>query len=134
MAIQPVNQFKTSHIGRHTGAAAGLAAGSAYIIKNRQDLFIEGGKKAAEALGHTSKAVSVGIPAAVAAGIIGLTTLAGTLIGAGIDKIKNNIMQKKATEAVKIILANQVEEQLKNYEAESLKLRDMAAKAGIELD
>ena len=134
MQVEPISQslYKKSHAAKHTGTVVGLAAGSAYIIKNRKDLFIEGGKKAAEALGHTNKALGVVIPAAVGAAIVGITTLAGTLIGVGIDKIKNNIMQKKAAKLVKSLIAEQVQKDMEGKEP--INLEELAAKEGIDLN
>ena len=133
MSIDAI-KIKLPHAAKHTGAAVGLAAGSAYIIKNRKDIFIEGGKKAAEALGYTNKAVGLAVPAAVSAAIIGATTLAGTLIGAGIDKIKNNIMQKKAVKAVREMIAEQIQEDLKTKELKPLKLEDLAKSLDVEIE
>lgn len=132
MAIDAI-KIKLPHAARHTGAAAGLAAGSAYILKNRKDIFIEGGKKAAEALGQ-SKAVGIAVPAAVSAAIIGVTTLAGTLIGAGIDKIRNNILQKKAEKAVKAAIAEQIQEDLKTKELKPIKLEDLAKSLDAKIE
>ena len=129
MAIDAI-KIKLPHAARHTGAAAGLAAGSAYILKNRKDIFIEGGKKAAEALGQ-SKAAGIAVPAAVSAAIIGVTTLAGTLIGAGIDKIRNNILQEKA---VKAAIAEQIQEDLKTKELKPIKLEDLAKSLDAKIE
>jgi hypothetical protein len=130
MAIDAI-KIKSPHVARHTGAAAGLAAGSAYIIKNRKDIFIEGGKKVAEALGH-SKAVGIAVPAAISASIIATATLAGTLIGAGIDKIRNNIMQKKAVNAVKSMIAEQIEKNIKDKKP--VDLDELIKEQGIDLE
>lgn len=97
MAVKPVNMNKLTpkHNARHIGAASGMLAGSAYILKNRKDIFVEAGKKAAAELGYTNKAVGIAVPAVVSTGIVAAATLAGTLVGAVIDKIRNNAMQKK---------------------------------------
>ena len=56
MAVKPVNMNKLTpkHNARHIGAASGMLAGSAYILKNRKDIFVEAGKKAAAELGYTN--------------------------------------------------------------------------------
>jgi len=136
MQVEPINQnlCKKSHCAKRIGAASGLAIGSAYIIKNRKDLFIEGGKKAAEALGHTNKAIGIVIPAAVATAIIGASTIAGTLVGAVIDKLKNNALQKKAVDATKQMLAQQIQKKIDKDNLQTQNLSDVATEYGIELE
>ncbi|MBQ9246274.1 hypothetical protein IJ182_08415 [bacterium] len=99
MKISPIavqNEQKVNK-GKTIGALAGLGASAAYAIKNRQDLFIEGGIKAAEEAGR-SKAIGIAIPAILVTGLAAVSTAVGSKIGGAIGKAaanKNNQAENK---------------------------------------
>ncbi|MCD7779417.1 MAG: hypothetical protein LUH05_01945 [Candidatus Gastranaerophilales bacterium] len=99
MKTNPVGSINASQKGTAIGTAAGLGAGSAYLIKNRKDIFekgIQSGINAAKEAGKTiSKNKSIAIAGGVAAAIVGATTAAGALIGKGIGKLVDKHNQKK---------------------------------------
>ncbi len=99
MKTNLVGSVNASQKGTTIGMMTGLGAGSAYLIKNRKDIFekgIQSGINAAKEAGKTiSKNKSIAIAGGVAAAIIGTTTAAGALIGKGVGKLVDKHNQKE---------------------------------------
>lgn len=89
MKTAPIGKtdMQTKHTFRKAGTVAGMTASGAYIVKNRKDIFIQGGKEAAKELGYKTIIAGMAAPVAVSAGIILLGSAIGRFLGSMVDKL-----------------------------------------------
>lgn len=89
MKTAPIGKtdIQTKHTFRKAGTAAGMAAVTAYIVKNSKDIFIKGGKAAAKELGYTNKIAGIAAPAAICAGALFVGSAIGRFLGSMVDKL-----------------------------------------------
>ncbi len=108
MKTNSIGSINASQKGTAVGKAAGFCAGSAYIIKNRKDIFEKGIGTGIKQLENAGKTISKNKATAIAGGVgvlfIGAATAAGALIGKGIGKLVDNHNKKK--EDVKFLRQN----------------------------
>ncbi len=99
MTTTAVNSATASQKGKKLGTLTGLGAGSAYLIKNRKDIFEKGvqeGIKQAHLVGKVvSKNKATAIAGGAAAIVIAAATAAGALIGKGIGTLVDKHNKKK---------------------------------------
>lgn len=112
VGVNKVNNSKTMKIGR----AAGLGAGAAYLLKNKEDIFIQRAKESMAKYG--TKKFGVISSAIVAAGTLFATTAIGAGIGNAVGKLVEGVKQKKQLENLKQALADKLnsEEEIKKRE------------------
>lgn len=102
MNISPIHSTNTTQKGKKIGTVAGFGVGSAYVLKNAKDTFINATTVAAGKVG--GKAAGYVIAGGICAFAIGATTLAGRTIGSLVDKIT----QKASQKATKTVLAKSI--------------------------
>lgn len=117
-SLSSVNQISHTQRGKNVGTIIGAGAGTAYMLKNGKDIFINGIQKG---LQGTDVSPSLATPIGVGVSIlsVGILTGMGRLIGAGIGKIADTIEQHKAQKKLKEEIAetiSQKAEELNNIE------------------
>ena len=95
VGVNKANNSKATKIG----SAAGIGAGAAYLLKNKEDIFIQRAKESMAKYG--TKKYGVISSSIVAAGILLATTGIGTMVGNAVGKLVEGIKQKKQLENFK---------------------------------
>ena len=113
VGVNKVNNSKATKIG----SAAGIGAGAAYLLKNKEDIFIQRAKESMAKYG--TKKYGIISSAVVAAGTFFVTTGLGSIVGKTIGKFVEGIKQKKQLENLKQMLADKLnsEEEIKKRES-----------------
>lgn len=112
VGVNKANNSKATKIG----SAAGIGAGAAYLLKNKEDIFIQRAKESMAKYG--TKKYGVISSAIVAAGTLLATTGIGAAVGNTVGKLVEGVKQKKQLENLKQALADKLnsEEEIKKRE------------------
>ena len=116
VGVNKANNSKATKIG----SAAGIGAGAAYLLKNKEDIFIQRAKESMAKYG--TKKYGIISSAIVAAGTLLATTGIGAAVGNTVAKLVEGIKQKKQLENLKQALADKLnsEEEIKKRENATL--------------
>ena len=115
VGVNKVNNAKSTKIG----SAAGIGVGAAYLLKNKEDIFIQRAKESMAKYG--TKKYGIISAAVVAAGSLLATTGVGAMVGNIIDKIKF----KKQETQVKQMLADVVQKQLDEKKIQEIPIDEL---------
>ena len=104
VGINKVNNAKATKIG----GAAGIGVGAAYLLKNKEDIFIQRAKESMAKYG--TKKYGVISAAVVAAGTLLATTGIGAMVGNIIDKIKFKKQETQVKQMLAEVLQKGIDE------------------------
>ena len=104
IGVNKVNNAKATKIG----SAAGVGVGAAYLLKNKEDIFIQRAKESMAKYG--TKKYGVISAAVVAAGTLLATTGIGAMVGNIIDKIKFKKQETQVKQMLAEVLQKGIDE------------------------
>ena len=128
MIVSSVNVGQTNaKKGAEIGAAVGIGAGTAYLVKNRQDIFVNTLKSSVEQYGSKKNGI-IGCAVAGAATLLattGVGAAVGSVIGKVADAIKFNKMQSDVKQALADVIQKKLDEG--DFETHKMNLSELIA-------
>ena len=104
IGVNKVNNAKATKIG----SAAGVGVGAAYLLKNKEDIFIQRAKESMAKYG--TKKYGIISAAIVATGTLLATTGIGAMVGNIIDKIKFKKQETQVKQMLAEVLQKGIDE------------------------
>lgn len=105
-----VNQVNSTQKAAKLGSTVGVGVGAAYLIKNRQDIFVNTIKQSVKEYGSKKNGI-IGCAVAGAATLLATTGI-GAAVGGVIGKIVDTVNSKKAEKETKQMLAEMLQKQV----------------------